>query len=251
MKRSPIVLLFAAFLCLGAVAAAPAQETGLTLSMSRDFGYGGLGGDIQGTFSLTASGPENLVRVAFYIDDIRIGEATKAPFRLQFMTDNYPLGRHSLHAVGTTGDGEEILSQAIQANFVSASQGIQGALGLIIPVLAVVFGAMLLAAVVPILTGRRTVSLPPGAPRSYTLGGGICPRCNRPFGFHLYGINMLAKKLDRCPYCGKWSLVGHSRLEELRAAEQAETAAPAEQVPESSREEKLKKELDDSKFQDE
>jgi hypothetical protein len=250
MKKLPIIFLLTVFLSLCAVTTALAQGTGLTLNLSRDWGYGGLNGDIQGTFSMMASGPDNLARVEFFIDGTKIGEVNKAPFRLQFVTDNYLPGRHSLHATGITTDGDEIVSQQIQANFVTASEGTQGALGIIIPMLAIIFGAMVLAAVVPILTGRRTVSLPPGATRSYTLGGGICPKCGRPFGFHLFGLNFLGKNLDRCPYCGRWSLVGYKRSEELRAAEQAEVAAVADQIPESSGKEKIQKELDDSKYQD-
>jgi hypothetical protein len=250
MKKTTVVFLLTGFLGLCTAATALAQGTELTLSLSRDWGYGGLNGDIQGTFSMKAGGPDNLTRVEFFIDDTKIGEATSAPFRLQFVTDNFPPGRHSLHATGITNEGTEIDSQPIQATFVTASEGAQGALGIIIPVLVIIFGAMALAAVVPILLGRRTVSLPPGAPRSYRLGGGICPRCGRPFGFHLFGLNVIGRKFDRCPYCGRWGLVGYTRREELRAAEQTEIEAAKEKAPESGREETARKELDDSKYQD-
>ena len=50
----------------------PAQaqnnEDELLLSLSRDFGYSSGTGRIQGTFSMKASGPEDLERVVFYID---------------------------------------------------------------------------------------------------------------------------------------------------------------------------------------
>jgi hypothetical protein len=250
MKKAPVGLLLALFLSLLFVSAAFAQGGSLTLSLSRDFGYGGFNDDIQGTFSLHASGPSNLVRVEFFIDDTKIGEVAKTPFSLQFVTDNYPLGAHSLYAIGYTSDGKELPSPKINRVFVSPSAGTGAALQIVIPILVLVFGAMLLAALVPILMGRKTVSLAPGTPRPYTLGGAVCPKCKRPFAFHIFGLRLLVARLDRCPYCGKWSFVRWTSLDELRAAERAEVQAVQGQVPESSAEEKLLKELDDSKYRD-
>jgi hypothetical protein len=250
MKKVSAGLFLTLWISLWMAGTVFAQGETLNLGLSRDFGYGGLGGDIQGTFSMKASGPSTLERVDFYIDDAQIGEVTQPPFHLQFVTDNYPLGAHSLYAIGYTSDGNRLQSQKIGVNFVSASEGTQAALRIVIPILVIVFGAMLLAAIVPLLAGRKTARLAPGAPRQYTLGGAICPKCGRPFGIHLYGLRLLGNKLDRCPYCGKWSLVRYASTEQLRTAEQAEVQAAQAQVPEASAEEKLKKELDDSKYQD-
>jgi hypothetical protein len=245
MKRFRILLpLLALLLC------AAAQAETLSLSLSRDWGYGGFGGDIQGTFSMHVSGPEELARVEFYIDDTRIGEDASAPFALQFVTDSFPLGSHNLRAIGYTADGTQLESNVITAQFVSASEGTAAALKIIVPILALVLGAMLVAAIVPILTGRRTVPLEPGAPRSYTMGGAICPKCERPFGLHIYGLNLLGSKLDRCPYCGKWSAVRRVSRERLTAAEEAEKERAAAQIPAAGPEDKLRKEIDDSRFQD-
>lgn len=226
-----------------------AQANGLILTLSRDLGYGGFNGDIQGLFSMHVSGPANLARVDFYIDDTQIGESTKPPFGLQFSTDSFPLGVHSLYAVGTTADGQELRSETISANFVSASEGTKAAMRLVIPLIVILLGAMLLATVIPIVMGRRTTLLEPGSPRRYTLGGAICPKCQRPFAFHLYGLNLAGSKLDRCPFCGRWSIVRRTSLAELQTAEQAELERSKAQVVETSAEEKLKKELDDSKYQ--
>jgi len=154
-----------------------------------------------------------------------------------------------LYAVGYSASGQEYRSNVLTATFVSASEGGQAALRFAIPVLVVVFGAILLAALVPLITGRKTKNLPPGSPRQYPLGGAICPKCGRPFAVHLYGLNLGLGKLDRCPYCGKWSVVRHASMDKLRAAEEAELEGEKAQVPELSEEEKLKKELDDSKYQ--
>ncbi len=229
--------------------AAQAQEETLTMSLSRDWGYGGFGGDIQGTFSFHVRGPTNLIRVEFYIDALKIGEDTAAPFDLQFVTDNYALGSHELYALGYTDDGKTLRSQSAHPTFVSPSEGGGAAIKFIIPLLVLIFGSMALAGVIPLLTGRKTVRLDPGARRQYTFGGGICPKCKRPFAFHFLGLNLITHKFDRCPYCGRWSAVRHVSEQELRAAEQAEVEAAIEHIPEESEEEKLKKELDDSKYQ--
>jgi hypothetical protein len=249
MKNVWFAAVGAVLVSLTLISVAAAQAAGLTLSLSRDFGYGGFNSDIQGVFSMHVSGPANLTRVEFFIDTTKIGESTKAPFGLQFNTDAFPLGVHSLSATGYTADGQVLRSETISANFVSASAGSKAALRIVIPLLAVIFGAMLLAAVIPIVTGRRTVPLSPGAPREYKLGGVICPKCQRPFGVHFYGMNLLGSKLDRCPYCGRWSLVRRVPLTELHSAEQAELERAKTPGIVTSGDEELKKELDDSKYQ--
>jgi hypothetical protein len=234
MKR--IVSAFASAL-LAALLLAPAvlaQEEALTMTLSRDWGYGGFGGDIQGTFSFHVRGPSDLTRVEFYIDELKIGEDAQAPFDLQFITDNYPLGAHELYAIGYTAGGKTLRSNSAHPIFVSPSEGGQAALKIVIPLVAVIFGAMALAAVVSFLTGRKAARLEPGARRSYTFGGGICPKCRRPFGFHLWGPNVLIGKFDRCPYCGRWGVVRLASPSQLRAAEEAELESTAGRVPEET-----------------
>ncbi len=249
MKKINVGLVLALLLSLILVSSVAAQGEPLNLSLSRDFGYGGFNNDIQGTFSLHASGPSTLARVDFYIDNTLIGEVAKAPFALQFITDNYPLGVHSLYAVGFTSDGQQLSSPKINRTFVSASSGTGATIRIVIPILVLVFGAMLLAAVVSILMGRKNARLAPGTPRSYPLGGAICPKCGRPFGFSIFGLRLVIARLERCPHCGKWSLVRWTPLDQLRAAERAEVQSAQAQAPEASAEEKLKKDLDDSKYQ--
>lgn len=228
---------------------AGAQSAGLTLSLTRDFGYGGFNGDIQGLFSMHVSGPTNLTRVEFFIDSSPIGESSKAPFSLQFNTAAYPLGVHLLYAVGYTADGQMLRSETISANFVPASEGSKAALWIVIPLLVIIFGGMLLVALFSAFLGRKHVSLAPGTPRHYLLGGAICPKCQRPFGVHIYGLNLAVGKLDRCPYCGKWSFVRLASLDDLRSAEQAELEGSKAPLDRSSDEEKLNEGLDDSKYQ--
>jgi len=222
----------------------------LTLSLSRDFGYGGFNGDIQGLFTLQVSGSASLARVVFYIDNTQLGESTHAPFDLQFNTDTYPLGIHTLYAIGYTADGRTLYTQTISARFVSASEGMRTALGIAIPLVVVIFGAILLSAVFSTVFARREGVLVPGAKRNYALGGAVCPNCRRPFGLHLYGLNLVIGKLDRCPYCGKWSLVRRASAEALQEAEQAELSGDLAQAIPSSAEEEARRALDESKFRD-
>jgi hypothetical protein len=248
MKRIRVALLSALIVSLLAVTTVLAQTEGLKMTMSRDWGYGGFNNDIQGLFSFHVSGPDTLVKVEFYIDDIKIGEDTQAPFALQFTTDDYPLGLHQLYAIGITSEGEQLRSNEATANFVPP----QSVWKFIAPVLAVVFLALIGSAVIPLLTSRKKmISLPLGTERNYGLGGGgVCPKCKRPFALPLFSMNLGLSKFGRCPYCGKWSVVRVLNQAKLREAEQAELLqVQAGQIPDETEEEKLKKELEDSRFQ--
>jgi len=226
----------------------------LTLSISRDFGYSSGTGRIQGSFSMRASGPEDLVKVAFWIDDQVIGEDTEPPFSIQFHTDNFALGVHTLKATGFTASGLEIHSNEYRQEFVEAEEGLQTALKIVLPILGVTFAAILLSFLFPLLGGRKPrTALPLGAPRKYLLGGAICPKCKRPFGVHLWGLNLLVGKFDRCPHCGQWSLVRGASREALKAAEVAELQMAGdmnEGTPAYTSEERKRKDLDDSRFTD-
>lgn len=229
------------------------NNEGITLSLKRDFGYSG-GGEIQGTFTLHASSSESLSRVIFMIDGNVIGEDNQDPYRLQFNTGGYDLGLHTLTAIGYTKEGTELHSNEIRANFVTPGQGWQSAMKMILPVLAVVILAALLSMVVPALSGRgKSRSVPLGAPRNYgLLGGAVCPKCKRPFARHWWGINIVVGKSDRCPHCGKWSVVRRAMPWELSAAEAAELELAKQNASEPglSQEERLRRELEESRYQD-
>ncbi len=229
------------------------EEEELKLSMSRDFGYSSGTGDIQGTFSMKVTGPDNLVKVQFYIDETMIAEDTESPFRVQFVTDNYPLGMHTMYAIGFTSDGRELRTREVTANYVSAEEGWDTALKIIGPVFGIILVVALLSAVLPALGGgrRKGVLLPPGERNYGVVGGTICPRCGHPFPLNLFSPNMVVGKLVRCPNCGKWFIGRVASKEALRAAEEAAwvQAHGKPQVNEMTEGEKLRKELDDSKYQ--
>jgi hypothetical protein len=248
MKKTSILL--ALLLCLMLVSVVSAQGQGLELSLSRDWGYGGFNGDIQGTFSMHVKGPDDLVKVQFYIDDLMIGEDTSAPFAYQFLTDNYPTGSHVMKAVGFTSSGAQVESQPISALFISKEASSSSTIKMVGTILGALLLAVLISALIPMLNRRKGVTTPSGATRNYSFGGGICPKCKRPFGFTLLSLNMLTGKLTPCPHCGKWSVIRRASLAELKAAEQAEIPAQSGVEFEPSEEEKLKKDLDASRYQD-
>ena len=250
MKRLNLLFLVVVIASLLLVSTVVAQSEQLTIGLSRDWGYGGFNGDIQGTFSIKVSGPANLARVEFYLDNTLLGEDSSAPFALQFLTDDYPAGSHMLYAVGFLADGTRLETEKISALFVSKADSKKAMLTTIVPILAIVFGSMIVGALIPIISRKKGKSIPPGTQRTYTFGGGICPKCHRPFAFPLFGMNIIAGKLTPCPHCGKWSIVRREPLEILRAAEQAEITKEDMQLPEISEEEKLRRGLDDSKYQD-
>jgi hypothetical protein len=249
MKKNVVAILITILVSLTLMSVVSAQSDELNLTLSRDFGSAGFNGDIQGTFSVKASGPANLKRVQFFLDETLLGEDTEAPFAIQFVTDNYPTGAHIFSAVGYTADGKQLKSQTISALFVSKEEGSGAALKVIVPILVVVFGAMAIAAITTMINVRKGKKLPAGATRSYTFGGGICPKCKRPFGFQVLSMNMIIGKLTPCPHCGKWSIVKRASMSDLHAAEQAELDTTKVQIPETSEEEKLRKKLDDSRYQ--
>jgi len=102
------------------------------------------------------------------------------------------------------------------------------------------------------MRNERKNPAPLGAPRSYGLSGGtICPNCGRPYSRHIWAPNVVIGKFDRCPHCGKWRVVQRLSTATLRAAEQAELEGSEPSLPETplSEEEKLRRLLDDSRFE--
>jgi hypothetical protein len=249
-----LILLVALALLSGIPALAQTSNAGLTLRLAKVVGYASLSAsEIQGTFTLTASGPGDLARVEFKIDNQTIGEAISSPFRIRFDTGSYSLGMHTLSAVGYTSGGNQLVSNPVQVNFVTAQAGYQAAFRIALPILVVALLAVLLSAVIPAFLNRGKPRPAPGSQRNYGVSGGaICPHCQRPFARHFLSPHVFMKKLERCPYCGKWSLVSAASPDALRAAEAAELEAAQEngQVNGLSEAEKLRKDLDQSKYQD-
>jgi len=251
----------ATLLIVGLLAALPVggQETGLTLTVSKQIGYN-MGSQIQGTFKIRVRGPADLASVTFLLDGEPLGEASAAPFELSFKTDKYAPGWHEITAVGTTTDGQTLTARSLRFQFVTAQDAGKGVVQIVVPVLMLVLIFTAVTAIFPLLASRKPAPIydpsayTPGEPRNYgLLGGVVCPKCGRPFGMHWWGLNIsLVGKYDRCPHCGKWSLVRRASREALLEAEAAEYAAyvAATPRPTPAAETQLREQLEDSRFTD-
>jgi len=203
-------------LILSVATVAAAQSDGdLVMEFHRDFGYSA-GGEIQGAFSLTAEGPDDLVRVDYYLDDQLLGSASQAPFKISFNTGNFALGRHTFVAVGTATAGTELRSASRTLEFVSAEAGWQTAGKIVLPILGVVVAIAVLGTAGPMLLGRKTVFR---LGEYGAAGGAVCGHCGMPFSRHILSLNMVLGKLERCPHCGKWAIVAAASASALRQAE--------------------------------
>jgi hypothetical protein len=99
----------------------------------------------------------------------------------------------------------------------------------------------------PVLLGRRT----PFRLGEYGLAGGaVCRRCGLPFSRHSLAPNLLLGKLERCPHCGKWSIVRQASRAELEIAE-ARFSADAQKgaLRADDEDERLRREIEDSRYE--
>lgn len=223
---------------------ARAQDTDFVIGMNRDFGYAGFGNDIEGLFSLRASGPSDLRRVEFYIGEELIASVDEEPFRVQFTTKDYASGEQNIYALGYLSDGTVLRSNEIRRVFLSPEEARSNTIRLVLPVLGILLGVTLAASVLPAVLSR-------GKPErgKYGLSGGaVCPQCALPFPLRFFSFNMGARKLERCPHCGKWSLVRRASKEDLAAAEArwAGEDAPGQAKPRISREDE---QIDSSRYE--
>lgn len=229
--------LVVAVLWLAMAPAIAAQDEELELRLSRDFGFAA-GTQMEGRFSFRVSGPDTLERVEFIIDDAVIAEDTEAPWRYQFDTGSYDLGTHTMRAVGYTSDGQVLSSQAVVRQFVPARNPLI--------IVGVVLGIAVIGLLAATLISRRSGGYGP-------LGAAVCPNCGRPYGIHLWSLNLAGRRFDRCPHCGKWRLIRRATAAEVAAAEAVILGVkPSDGTGEKSLsdEEALRRRLDDSRFDD-
>ena len=209
--------------------------------------------EAQGVLRLDADVPVEVSQVTFYMDGENImGTASQPPFSLQFSSDSYPLGLHTITARAITQDGRQIGSNPVVVKFVSAADGLAVGLKIGIPLLVLIL--IISLASWNNNSGRKKLAdLPPGAPRTYgPAGGAICGRCLRPFPLHNLSMNLgYYIKLERCPYCGILRFVRRRTMSELRAAEAAELKMAESEIkmPSLDDEAKLRRELNASRYQ--
>lgn len=257
--RSSLIILTAVFLVLTlffATARPAMAQDGYRVNVNKEFGFAN-GSQIRGDFSISLIGETaNIASVTFQIDGEELAVVDQAPFTTQFKTQSHPDGEHQLGAVLTFNDGTTESVAARRFMFLSAEEERGAMKDILLPLLAVVLGLMVLGLGAQFLTGRgKPAGGPePGTARSYGFAGGsICPKCKRPTPRHLFGVNLVVGKLDRCENCGKWSIMRAYPIDELRAAEAAEIKAGQAKGPaaEKSEEDKLREMLDESRYTDE
>jgi hypothetical protein len=236
----------ALFLLIALLFAAPAfaqdEEPALEMSLSRDNGFG-LGNQMQGHFSYRVRGPDNLVRVEYLMDGEVIGESTAEPFRFPFITDDFELGPHDMSAVGYTADGRVLHSNVFRGQFVDPQVTGTFTTGIIILVVIVIAARFLFF--------RQGSGK---AKKGYgVFGGAICASCGRPFSRHWWGPNLLTTRLDRCPHCGKWQGTRAATADQLAQAEALAASldgVPPSPASEPDSQEKLRRQLDDSRYEE-
>ncbi len=223
------------------------------LRIDRNMGFSA-GSQIRGDFTVRLSGPEETIAsVTFLLDGEEMATVTSAPFRHRFNTQRYPDGLREFTARVTLKDGTVFETEARRFEFVSSDAQTKAMFQVILPLLAIVLGLTAFGAGASYLAGRGkpTGRYAPGEARNYGFGGGaICPKCSRPTPMHLWGLNLLAGRWDRCENCGKFSLLRRTSMDILRAAEAAEREAENARLPGAvkSEEEKLRELLDQSRY---
>jgi hypothetical protein len=247
LKGRIVLLLIVLLACIesepSAVSAYAQESTPVEIKLSRELGFG-LGGQIQGRFSIKADGPVELNRVEFYIDDQLIAEDRSPPFSARFNTGDFEGGVHQLTAIGFTSDGRELLSNRISRQFVS----VQNVVLIVGTIIVLVVGLRLASHY--FTRGKHSNA---GSSIGY-LGGTVCSSCGRSFGIHWWSMRLGFGRLDRCPHCGKWSMVSRSSAEALAAAEQLESepAKAESNINEQQAEddEILRRQIDESRYSD-
>lgn len=246
-----IAVAFALFAALFLPVSVFAQEE-YRVSVNRNIGFSS-GSQIRGDFTISLSGPvENVASVTFLLDGQEMTTVVAEPFRYRFMTQDYPDGIHEFSARVTLKDGSTLETALRRFDFVSSEDQTSSMVKIIFPLLGITLLLTLIGGGATMLgrSKKGSGAYAPGQPRSYGLGGGaICPKCKRPTPTHMWGLNLVAGRLDRCENCGGWSLMRRQPIDVLRAAEAAELESEKPTVAaEKSEEEKLREMLDRSRY---
>ncbi len=247
LKRTFLSLLLLAVLACAQPASAQEGGPTLTFGLSKDFGYA-LGSRIQGTFSVRVTEDEELTQIALLIDGQQVSIDDEPPYRIRFSTSDFAPGVHTISVIGVTTDGQEISSEPVAIEFLSAEQARSQTIDFLIPLLGVILAVMVLGTLGPALLGRGRRRFQPG---SYgPAGGAVCPRCKLPFSRHYFSVNLLIGKLERCPHCGKLSIARRASDSELEAAEAQYMATTAQGIVQHEDEEAhLRRMIDDSRYE--
>lgn len=250
MRKAKTLLFVLLVFVLTIPAYAQDGDDRLKIHLRRDFGYSG-GGQIQGRFTISVDGPQDLERVRYLLDGDPFAEVSESPFKFSFSTSDYAMGAHTLSAVGTTVSGSEVFAEGLKLEFVSAEESWQRAANIAIPLIVGIVVLTVLGTLLLGLMGRRSGGFKLG---NYgPAGGAVCKRCGFPYPRHFISPNLLVGKLERCPHCAKWAIIpraSRTALEEAEARFRADAKTGLlEQEPEGS-EAKVQRKLDETRYVD-
>ena len=253
MRKVAFTFLVLLGLVINLTALVFAQSEEYRLNLHRNFGYSS-GSQIRGLFSIDVIGPANIKTITYRIDGQVMAQVVTSPFGYSFQTSHFSAGWHDLSADIETLDGRTITTGSKRFEFVTAEQETSGVINIVIPILGGVLAlfAIILGGQFLINRKRPGVQLPLGASRDYgIMGGGVCPRCHRPYPLHWWTLNIgFGTKFDRCIFCGKWAIIRRSNKFELASAEISELqmAKPVTPVATQSEEERLREMVDNSRY---
>jgi hypothetical protein len=245
--RTFVLFMLFAFV-FSAVVYAREEERQIDLSLSRTNGYGGLNGEIQGSFTISASIDADLQKVIFYFNDVVLGEDTEAPFKLSFKTNIIDPGPVDFSAVGILANDTVVMSNILQRTVLSDEEVNDTMLGLIGPILAVVVIIVVGGLLLQIISGKKGGAFTHG--KYSSAGGAVCPKCELPFSRSFFSPNLLVGKLVTCPHCGKFSVLPRASAAALAEAEDryTDSLTSDQKHSEEKEEDKLQKMIDDSQF---
>ena len=232
---------------------ASGQSESYQIGVRKNFGYD-MGNTIQGRFTVRLLGDAaNVTRVIFYLDGEILGEVNSEPFQYSFRTDDFAPGVHRLSAEVQLADSSRHQTPELPYHFLSSEEASQQTIRLFVWIGGAILGTMLLVGLIQWAITKKKPSLKSSAGLSQNygmFGGAICPRCGRTFPRHIWGINLVVGKLDRCEHCGKWFLATRATPDALRAAEESGLDDPAsdEIIPSAIRDQN--EGLEDTKFFD-
>ena len=108
--RAAALLLLVCLVSSGMANPVSAQES-LNMSLSRNFGMG-FGSYIQGTFTLSGSGPVEVANLTVYFNEEQVHFADGNTINWQFVTNDYPEGSTNITLWGIDDDGTTYYASA-------------------------------------------------------------------------------------------------------------------------------------------
>ncbi|MDY6845989.1 MAG: hypothetical protein SVP52_02505, partial [Chloroflexota bacterium] len=189
----------------------------------------------------------------FYIDDEILQSVETVPYKYQFQTDGFEPGIHRLYAEVILKDGSTKTTSFAQYKFLGREEANRQIRRLFIGIGVAIVGSLLGVVLIQSLLIKKSGKRPhqPGEARNYGLmGGTICKKCGRPFPRHIWGINLVVGRLDRCDNCGKWSMTVRATPKALRLAEEAENEDAANDEQKFEGEKRKKDLLDETRYFD-